>query len=330
MLETLGLDELSERTYQLMLADPGINVEGIARLAGASPNKVREAMDRLAALSLLRVPVDEDSPVRPVSPEYGLEALLARQQAELMERQHQIERSRAAAAALIAKFAHLHRPAADPYIEHLDGVEAVRERLTKLTEDVRDELLAFCPGRAQSEENLNAARPLDERLLGRGVRMRTLYVDSVRGHAPSVAYATWLNAHGGQTRTTATLPLRMIIADRKFALVPANPDRSEEGAVLLHGPGVVAALCALFEHLWVTGTPLLDSLPEDGEQFGRQELEILRLLGLGLTDEAVAVRLGVSVRTTRRITAKVMERLGARSRFQAGLRAAELGLLRSY
>ncbi|MFG2229811.1 LuxR C-terminal-related transcriptional regulator [Streptomyces sp. NPDC048723] len=330
MLETLGLDDLSERTYQLMLADPGINVEGIARLTGASPTKVREAMDRLAALSLLRVPVNGDSPVRPVSPEYGLEALLAQQQAELMERQHQMERSRAAAAALIAKFAHLHRPATDPYIEHLDGVEAVRERLTKLTENVRDELLAFAPGRAQSKENLNAARPLDERLLGRGVRMRTLYVDSVRSHAPSVAYATWLDAHGGQTRTVATLPLRMIIADREFALVPANPERSEEGAVLLHEPGIVAALCALFEHLWATGMPLLDSLPADGEQFGRQELEILRLLALGLTDEAVALRLGVSVRTTRRITAKVMERLGVRSRFQAGLRAAELGLLRSF
>ncbi|MEH1017726.1 helix-turn-helix transcriptional regulator [Micromonospora sp. CPCC 206060] len=50
-----------------------------------------------------------------------------------------------------------------------------------------------------------------------------------------------------------------------------------------------------------------------------REREVLRLLAQGYTDESVARSLGVSLRTARRIAADLMVRLGARSRFQAGL-----------
>jgi DNA-binding NarL/FixJ family response regulator len=53
----------------------------------------------------------------------------------------------------------------------------------------------------------------------------------------------------------------------------------------------------------------------------------LKLPAQGLTDEAAAARLGVSHRTARRMMAELMERLGARSRFEAGLRAAQRGWL---
>ncbi len=51
------------------------------------------------------------------------------------------------------------------------------------------------------------------------------------------------------------------------------------------------------------------------------------MLAQGLTDEAVAKRLGVSPRPARRIAADLMEKLGARSRFQAGARAVAKGWL---
>ncbi|MFD0508144.1 response regulator transcription factor [Streptomyces chiangmaiensis] len=58
-----------------------------------------------------------------------------------------------------------------------------------------------------------------------------------------------------------------------------------------------------------------------------QETELLRLLGQGLTDQAIAVRLGVSHRTAQRFAASLMEKLGARSRFEAGFKAAARGWL---
>ena len=53
----------------------------------------------------------------------------------------------------------------------------------------------------------------------------------------------------------------------------------------------------------------------------------MKLLAAGLTDEAAAARLNISHRTARRLMAGLMERLGARSRFEAGLKAAQRGWL---
>jgi len=52
------------------------------------------------------------------------------------------------------------------------------------------------------------------------------------------------------------------------------------------------------------------------------ERELLGLLAEGLTDEVVAKRLNVSLRTERRMVAELMRRLGANGRFDAGVKAA--------
>ncbi len=61
--------------------------------------------------------------------------------------------------------------------------------------------------------------------------------------------------------------------------------------------------------------------PSDSERL------LLQLLSLGAKDEAAARHLGVSVRTVRRMIADLMRRMDARSRFQAGILAAERGWL---
>lgn len=58
-----------------------------------------------------------------------------------------------------------------------------------------------------------------------------------------------------------------------------------------------------------------------------QEQELLRLLGQGFTDEMASKRLGLSLRTARRMMADLMELLGARSRFEAGLLVGGRGWL---
>nr|WP_240522031.1 helix-turn-helix transcriptional regulator [Amycolatopsis vastitatis] len=63
------------------------------------------------------------------------------------------------------------------------------------------------------------------------------------------------------------------------------------------------------------------------DRLSDRERQLLTLLTAGYTDESAAVRLGVSVRTVRRMVAGIMDRLGARSRFQAGVKAADRGWL---
>ncbi|MET9296415.1 helix-turn-helix transcriptional regulator [Streptomyces sp. NPDC003077] len=67
------------------------------------------------------------------------------------------------------------------------------------------------------------------------------------------------------------------------------------------------------------GTDALREAEEGGGTLPR----VLELLGTGWTDEAAARELGCSVRTYRRHVADLMRMLRARSRFQAGLRAAQ-------
>jgi DNA-binding CsgD family transcriptional regulator len=68
----------------------------------------------------------------------------------------------------------------------------------------------------------------------------------------------------------------------------------------------------------------MDVIGADGRAVRR---EILRLMAAGLTDEAIASRLGISARSARRHIAAIMDALGAVSRFQAGAEAARRGWL---
>src|SRR5947207_1648255 len=78
---------------------------------------------------------------------------------------------------------------------------------------------------------------------------------------------------------------------------------------------------------WRSARPFGEPPRRDGNGLTGIERELLELLGRGLTDEAAARKLGVSLRTVRRMMADLTTRLGATSRFQAGMRAHQLGWL---
>ncbi|MFE5090773.1 helix-turn-helix transcriptional regulator [Streptomyces sp. NPDC056638] len=90
----------------------------------------------------------------------------------------------------------------------------------------------------------------------------------------------------------------------------------------------VRYLCEIFEQTWDRATPFADAVSQGLEEVSREIHEtIVRLLAAGLKDEAIARRLGMSLRTARRHIADIMEELDATSRFQAGAHAAARGLL---
>jgi LuxR family maltose regulon positive regulatory protein len=66
--------------------------------------------------------------------------------------------------------------------------------------------------------------------------------------------------------------------------------------------------------------PLIEPLTE-------RELEVLRLLAEGLSNQAIAARLVVALGTVKTHTASLYRKLDVTSRTQAVARAAELGLL---
>ncbi|WP_030023958.1 helix-turn-helix transcriptional regulator [Streptomyces monomycini] len=326
MLEALGLDAHAEAVYRGMLAHPAHGVAELGAQLGLTESQVREGLDRLVDLNLLRASRDAPGALRPVSPEAGLEELLWRQEADLVRRQQQLMQSKAVAARAVAEFAGLRPPPESRHTERLVGLDAIQSRLETLSRDLRQECLSIMPGGAQSPAGLDASRPLDEEALARGVRMRAVYQDSARNDAATLAYARWTVARGGEVRTSPVLPPRLLVFDRTTAMVPIDPARSRDGALCTTAPGIVASLVALFELTWEAAAPLGQPrrrTAEDGLTTGEREL--LKLLASGLTDEAAGRRLGVSLRTVRRQMASLMERLEVTSRFAAGLKAGRRG-----
>jgi DNA-binding CsgD family transcriptional regulator len=259
-----------------------------------------------------------------VSPQIGLSMLLARTEADLARRQQQIEASRSAIADLAREYG-LEAGAEAEFVERLDSVEAVRERLVDLAAGAREECLSMSPGGTQSPDAMAASRELDQAALARGVQLRALYQDSVRNDAPTMHHLDGLASLGAEMRTVAALPLMLVVVDRQVALVPIEPLDARQGALVLHSHGAVEAMVALFEQFWSVSMPLGSEPARDGEGLSAQERELLRLLANGDTDEAASRRLGVSLRTVRRLNAALMSRLDAHSRFEAGVRAARRG-----
>ncbi|MGW1079687.1 hypothetical protein ACWD4U_08600, partial [Kitasatospora sp. NPDC002522] len=192
----VGLDPFGEAVYRAMLLHPELDTRGLAAHLESTEGEVTAALDRLADLALTR-PTSCGTRWRAVNPERGLATLLAHQEAEAARRQREMERSRAAMAGLIAEYASVHAPAQQRGIEVLASLDQVRDRLTQLASDATAEVLSFAPGGPQPAQVMEASRALDQETLERGVRMRTVYQDSVRNDPATVQYARWLHGLGG-------------------------------------------------------------------------------------------------------------------------------------
>jgi DNA-binding CsgD family transcriptional regulator len=321
VLRILGLASDPECLYRAMIGEPHLDVPGLA-----------SQLDwpvELARLALVRPSGDTTCELLVVNPELRLTALLTQEEVRLAERQQAIATSRQAVTEIIDSYHNAVRNQRGLEVERITGLEMIRARLEELSQECAEELSAFIPLSRQPADSRRAVRPLDESLLSRGVHMRSVYLQGSLSDPDMTTHFDWLTDLGGRVRTVATLPLRLIIFDRRVVMVPSDPENTASGALLLRGKGLVSALCSLFEHVWEAATPYgQEPITDSRTGLSSQARAILSLLAQGYTDDVVARKIGVSVRTSRRITAELMSQLGARSRFQAGVLAGERGWLR--
>ncbi|RBY95905.1 helix-turn-helix transcriptional regulator [Blastococcus sp. TF02-8] len=326
MLEALGISEQTEAVYLTLLKDPDALGDELAVSLGLPECRVHEALADLARLSLLHPSASDPRALRPVRPEVALQALVARRQAEFARHQQQLAEGEAAVAMLLAEHAERHPPAPARDAEHLEGAYAVESRLRDLVGSSRREICSFLPTEAQLPLGAEAEDGLSARTIQPGVRYRTVFLDSIRNQQPAVDRARRLVDVGGEVRTAPLLPLELYIFDRAHALVPVNPGNVSD-ATVVSGAGLVTALVALFQFTWHTASPLDGPRRRDANGLCAQRRQVLRLLAAGHTDDAIARRLGVSIRTARRVASDLLNRLDARSRFQAGAQAVARGWL---
>ncbi|WP_405390572.1 DNA-binding response regulator [Streptomyces sp. NBC_01102] len=125
------------------------------------------------------------------------------------------------------------------------------------------------------------------------------------------------------------LPHETIIIDRRVMILAGRETPTGREYTVTTSPNLVDGVHSLIRAIWDNSADLDTYLRGDAPHLDADGRMILEALGSGLTDESAARRLGVSLRTYRRRVAQLMAELEAGSRFQAGLRAGELGLPRS-
>lgn len=322
----LGLEERLAQLWTAMAAAPGAGVAELAHSLGISESDARERLDALADRALVRASQQTPGLLVPVTVETAMKQLLRRQEEELAEQQRRIEEQRDRIEKTVADS--VEAAADDDGVEHIVGADAIHARFEQITHRITTSVESLMPTTGLPAQMLADAKPLDLELLQRGVAFRSLYLEAVRNDPPLLAYAREIATAGADIRTSPALPQRLFIADRRIAVVPLDPADRGRGVALVRAPAVVASLVELFESVWHLAAPLDVGNPVDtATGLSDTERTLLKMLAEGATDETAAKKLGVSLRTVRRIMADLMHRLDAGSRFEAGIKAAKRGWL---
>src|SRR4051812_24564147 len=328
MLESLGVDPDVELVYRSLLGRPGNSAADLAGVVDRSATEVEQALTTLVDSGLaLRSGVGL---YVAAPPSVALGALIT-------ERRDGLRLAEQALAALAEE----HRAATagrsiDALIEVVSGVDAIRHRYQQVQQAATAEIRSFVTAPfVAAPPGQNAAEPA---ALTRGIRNRAVLEKAVLAEPNATEEVVDSLRRGLELRVVERLPLKLVLADADLALVPlqVDPDSpgAEPGAVLLQRSGLLAALDALFESVWKQAYPLdlatvESGVParQDGETDGppRLDRQVLGLMLAGLSDQAVATQLDLSLRTVQRRLRELQDRAGAQTRMQLGWHAARKG-----
>ena len=310
------LRSAAARLYEEIVAEGGIK-EGDPRITAD-----RQAFDLLLELGLVS-PGPEPGAFQAVDPgavQSRVVAPLGQEGARLLDESSQWAQAFAGLAQVWRKspetargpFTLVHDAAIDPFI-------------AGLVAECEDEMLTAQPQAGRDRKRV-AASVRDTALLERGMRMRTLYQHSARRHAVTRKYVAAVTDLGAEVRTLDEFFNRMIIIDRRVAVIPAHEDLST--AIVVREPSIVAYLADIFERTWERARPFTmrrETSTMSGIA-GEQRAMTIRMLIEGHADPVSAKRLGVSARTYAGYVADLKEEYEADTRFQLGYTMGKLGV----
>ncbi|WP_405419743.1 LuxR family transcriptional regulator [Streptomyces erythrochromogenes] len=315
-VDAAELGPAAVRLYTRLLEGGPQPTAALAAALGLTEEHTERAAAELVRHRLLaRDPDGTPARWRAVSPYTAAAELVGPEENRLRRRLETLERTRARLSSLIPLYEETYRRGADS-----GAVEVVesRDRVMLLIADTAarctEEVLTVQPGGGRPPGYLERALPRDLEMLGRGVRLHTLYQHTARYSPGTQEYVQAVAAAGAEVRTLGELFGKMLVFDRATAFLPVwdNPD----AAVVLREPSAVAFLCSVFANAWSLAEPFSASYTATTSA-QLQDTIAGRLAG-GAKDELIARRLGMSLRTCRRHIADLMDELGAESRFQAG------------
>lgn len=323
MLEALGLGPDEERLYQALLNEPDSSVAALARAGGISRKLAIESLALLENKGLIAR--SSTSPVRfsATPPDLALGSLV-------VARQQELEQARLAIPQLAEQFrASVDQSGLSQLVEVVPGRDASVRRYEIMQSTAKREVVTL--DKPPYAEEIGPPNQAQLDALARGVRYRVIY-DPLALEIPKMMEDIEFHARAGEeARILEGLPIKLVIADREVGLVPIDTGTDTvHGSLFLHESSLLSALYDLFERLWHASRPLqvpgLDTADANvDEQLDSVDARILLLLRGGMKDQTIATQLDLAISTVERRVRKLMDRLGARSRFQAGAEATRRG-----
>lgn len=322
MFEVFEPDSEPGRLYRALVAEPGSTVEGLAERTGLAAVVVERRLTELASAgAVLDVGRDRWDAQ---SPEVVTETALQANEATRT-------RIRSAEGELRRVFEFARRTQAGyDAIEVLDGKETFFSYLPKLESSVRTQMRAIDrPPYYWDEAEIARQEQYQCERMAAGISYRTIYQESARDSPARSASMMRTVASGERARVLEDPPVKLGIFDEHTAFIafdpPAGATVDSLVVLLIHQSGLLDSVINIFEALWKLAVPV--TLAGIEQSLDDCDREILTMMASGATDDAIARRLNLSRRTVVRRVAKLLERLGAATRFQAGAQAARRGWL---
>jgi len=313
--------------YRHAVTQGGIPTVGpVAAELGLAPELVAEVISQLLAQRLLREDVDRPELLVAVDPELAGRLLVSPLEREIYQRRELIAQVQAQTELFRHDYSRTDPPGSAE-ISQIAGHQQVRGCLQLAGDSCQDEILVLQAGR-QDTEDFDELLRLCEQLLERGVSVRIVCQHRSRADLTTRMKLKKVIDAGGEVRTASHLPRAAVVFDRTLAVL-IGAESEPACASQVRDESVVGFLLDLFGQLWDEATPVACAEAGYAEAADDLQQAIVAMMARGFTDEVLARKLGMSLRTCRRHIAALMRDLDAVSRFQAGVRAGQASLVRS-
>jgi sugar-specific transcriptional regulator TrmB len=207
-------------------------------------------------------------------------------------------------------------PAGASPVEVIRGLPSINRFLESAVDDAESELLTAQPAGARRAVILEQAVDRDMRTIERGVHMRTLYQHTARRSKATRDHVNLMLAHGAQVRTLDEFFNRLIVIDRRLAIVPGE---APDVAVAVRDKNLVSYLADVFDRSWERAREYNERGSASDSDIAAEVRQLtVRMLTEGHSDPASAKRVGVSTRTYASYVAALKEEYGVETRFQLG------------
>jgi len=315
-LLALGVSSDEQKAYEFLLANPGSTAAEVAREVVWPARRAGLVLRALEAKGMANCLPERTPRYLPTSPEVALDLLTTRKRDEL-------QRARVIAGRWQSK---VRRTSFEEQpIEIITGREAISHMFQHMHRSAREEILCL----ERPPYVMHPTYPyfaVQKQALARGVVLRNI-VDAAVLDAPGKAEMLRKEVEDGEnTRVLVNLPMKLVVADRRTALIPLTLEQARDIALVLRPSLLLDTLCELFEILWDRATPFgtaaVSLQPSDKVRRSVDADRLAALLAAGMNDKSIAQELGISARTLERRILELLKHLGARTRFQAGWQAA--------